>query len=223
MSRKGNDLVRKYLWLAAGSACQHNPAVRALYRRLTARGAAGGVALGHCMRKLLALVFAIWKSGKPFDPKHYPWESAPRQEEAAGHSQGTSPAEKVVTAAAVTVSDAATTVKAPATAATIDFAALRAQVGFEQVLAQAGLLDTLRGSGPQRRGHCPLHARQGERGRTFSVNLRQGVFQCFASQCGAHGDVLDFWAALRGLSLRDAALDLAARHGADTDTEKRNR
>jgi hypothetical protein len=31
MSRKGNDLVRGYLWNAARAAIRHNPAVRALY------------------------------------------------------------------------------------------------------------------------------------------------------------------------------------------------
>jgi transposase len=30
MSKRGNDLVRRYLWMAALSAVQHNPAVRAL-------------------------------------------------------------------------------------------------------------------------------------------------------------------------------------------------
>jgi transposase len=73
MSRKGNDLVRKYLWNAAKSAIRHNPAVRALYVRLRKRGLRGDVALGHCMRKLLHLVFAIWSTGKPFDENHYDW------------------------------------------------------------------------------------------------------------------------------------------------------
>ena len=36
MSPKGNDLVRFYLWNAARNAIQHNPAIRALYRRLRA-------------------------------------------------------------------------------------------------------------------------------------------------------------------------------------------
>jgi transposase len=76
MSRRGNDLVRKYLWNAAKTATLHNPAVRALYRRLTERGRRGDVALGHCMRKLVHLVYAVWKSGRPFDPQHYPWEPA---------------------------------------------------------------------------------------------------------------------------------------------------
>ena len=40
------------------SAIVHNPAIRALYRRLRAKGKRGDVALGHCMRKLLHLVYA---------------------------------------------------------------------------------------------------------------------------------------------------------------------
>ena len=31
--------------------------------------------LGHCMRKLLHLVFAVWKTDRPFDEKHFPWEN----------------------------------------------------------------------------------------------------------------------------------------------------
>jgi transposase len=75
MSRKGNDLVRAYLWNAARSAMVHNPAVAALYRRLRAKGKRGDVALGHCMRKLLHLVYAVWKTNRPFDEKHFPWET----------------------------------------------------------------------------------------------------------------------------------------------------
>src|SRR5205085_1260369 len=75
MSRKGNDLVRGYLWNATRSAIRHNPAIRALYGRLKAKGKRGDVAIGHCMRKLLHLVFAVWKTDRPFDAKHYPWEN----------------------------------------------------------------------------------------------------------------------------------------------------
>ncbi|HZU37421.1 MAG TPA: IS110 family transposase, partial [Gemmataceae bacterium] len=77
MSRKGNDLVRHYLWNAARSAITYNPALRALYRRLRAKGKRGDVALGHCMRKLLHLVYAIWKTDRPFDGDHFPWEVRP--------------------------------------------------------------------------------------------------------------------------------------------------
>ena len=98
MSRQGNDLVRKYLWNAAMSAVQYNPAARALYNRLLARGARPSVTIGHVMRKLLHLVFAIWKSGKPFDPNHYPWETPDTKQQVAGRNQGTRPARTAVTA-----------------------------------------------------------------------------------------------------------------------------
>ncbi len=74
MSKRGNDLVRRYLWMAALSAVRFNPAVRALYARVVAKHPERkAIAIGHAMRKLLHLVYAIWKSGKPFDPNHYPW------------------------------------------------------------------------------------------------------------------------------------------------------
>jgi len=40
------------------------------------------------------------------------------------------------------------------------------------------------------------------------VNLSEGVFCCFDSRCGRQGDVIDLWAAVRQMSLREAALDL---------------
>src|SRR5207253_2914897 len=61
-SRQGNDLVRHYRGNAARSAITHNTAIRALYKRLRANGTRGDVALGHGRRKLLHLVFAVWKS-----------------------------------------------------------------------------------------------------------------------------------------------------------------
>ena len=73
MSPRGSDLVRGALWMAALSGVRNNPALRALFRRLKAKGKRGDVAMGHCMRKLLHLVHAVWKTGKPFDAKHYPW------------------------------------------------------------------------------------------------------------------------------------------------------
>jgi transposase len=83
MSRKGNDLVRSYLWNAARSAIRHNPAVGALYRRLRAKGKRGDVAIGHCMRKLLHLVFAVWKTNRPFDENHFAWETPNHDAKAA--------------------------------------------------------------------------------------------------------------------------------------------
>jgi transposase len=242
MSRKGHDLARKYLWNAAKSAIIHNPAVRALYHRLRSRGTRGDVALGHGMRKLLHLVFAVWKSGKPFDPTHYPWQGPPTppqtdgNEKTAGHNQGASPERSVVTAAASSVNpdDAENKVASspapPAAplspAGSIDFAALRGQISMEQVLAHLGCLSQLKGSGKQRRGPCPIHGSQASGKRSFSVHLGKNIFQCFHPPCAAHGNVLDLWAAVHRLSTYEAARHLAATFHVDLSpalgTEKRN-
>jgi hypothetical protein len=240
MSRRGNDLVRRYLWMAALSAVRHNPAVRALYARVVARHPQRkAVAIGHAMRKLLHLAFAIWKSGRPFDPHHYPWPapahadtSAPSEDglsskappaggQAAGHRPDSKPARQGVTAAcADSVAGAAA-----GESSSIDFAHLKRQLPIARVLDQLGLSDRLRGRGPQRRCACPLH-RGDARGRTFRVNLDENVFHCFDKQCGRKGDVIDLWAAAHGLALREAALDLVRTFGLEPvpqgGTEKRN-
>ena len=97
--RRGTTWFAITCSLLRWSAVQYNPAVRALYRRLRARGTTGKVALGHAMRKLLHLAFAVWKSGQPFDPQHYAWDQEPNKTEAAGHNQEASPDQQVVTAA----------------------------------------------------------------------------------------------------------------------------
>ena len=89
----------------------------------------------------------------------------------------------------------------------IDFAHLKSQLPLARVLEHLGLSSRLRGSGPQRRCACPIH-RGDARGRTFSVNLDDHVFHCFDKACGKQGDVIDLWAALHHLGLREAALDL---------------
>jgi transposase len=233
MSRQGNDLVRHYLWNAARSAIRHNPAIRALYTRLKGRGKRGDVAIGHCMRKLLHLVFAVWKTNRPFDPQHFPWEQLPdttgpatrpasadagasssSNQEAVGHKRDV-PAKEVVTTAASTVAPTPAPVN-PAAAAKptrrpkVDYAFLRQQVTMAQVLEQLGLLGNLRGRGQQRRGPCPIHSQPHDPHRTFSAHLGKNVFQCFQADCGAQGNVLDLWAAVHHLPLYEAALHLAA-------------
>jgi transposase len=239
MSHKGNDLVRAYLWNAARTATQHNPAVRALYQRLRAKGTRGDVALGHCMRKLLHLVFAVWQTNRPFDENHFPWEPpadnppatatpapagadaapAPSQDKAVGHTQAL-PAEPVVTTASAKVEETATPVKPPASSPAappprpqVDFAFVREQITMEQVLRHLGLFAGLRGRGQQRRGCCPVHGQAGAKERTFSVHLGKNVFQCFQAECGAKGNVLDLWAAVQGLPLYEAALQLVETFG----------
>jgi len=241
MSRKGCDLVRGYLWNATRVAIRFNPAVRALYRRLRAKGKRGDVAFGHCMCKLLHLVFAVWKTNRPFDENHYPWENPAHtavpaspaassagvtesgNNKAEGHKRD-KPAEKVVTPAPSTIEPAPSAVKPdqpPAAARPrVDFAFLRQQISLEQVLAHLGLLDQLRGSGPQRRGCCPVHSHPADRERTFSVHLGKNAFRCFQKDCGVQGNALDLWAALHRLPLYDAALHLAETFGLPRNREE---
>jgi transposase len=238
MSRQGNDLVRRYLYLASWSGVQHNPALRALYARQRARGKSGDVALGQCMRKLLHLVFAVWKTDRPFDRNHYPWDQAApgKKEKAAGRNRETEPEEQAVTAADSKVDSGLATVNATPTNATAsspavpapqvvqaNFAALRRQVTMEQILTHLGWLADLNARGAQRRGPCPIHSTRGQRHRSFSVNLEKNVFQCFCPECGAKGNALDFWAAYHRLPLREAALHLAKTFQLETlSTEKGN-
>jgi len=135
MSHKGNDLVRAYLWNAARSAIQHNPAVRALYRRLTAGGKRGDVALGHCMRKLLHLVHAVWTTDRPFDPEHFPWEGPPETPSALDQPSAPAPAASAPAAAAPA---APATPAAPAvSAAPVTPAALDRDADPDRVAAPA--------------------------------------------------------------------------------------
>jgi transposase len=231
MSRRGNDLVRRYLWMAALSAVRCNPAVRALYARVVAKHPEQkAVAIGHAMRKLLHLVWAIWRTGKPFDQEHYPWPTPAHvaardpgrssQEEAAGRKP-VAPARSAVTATSPAIVADPLTV---GESTPLDFAHLKRQLPLERVLDQLGLLPRLRGSRAQRRGACPIH-RGDQRGRTFSVNLDTNVFQCFDQGCGKKGDVIDLWSSIHGMSLREAALDLVRTFDLEPvprGTEKRN-
>ena len=142
--------------------------------------------------------------------------------QAAGHKPDQRPARPVVTAACTdTVGEAA----AVGESSFLDFAHLKGQLPLARVLDHLGLAARLRGQGSQRRCACPLH-RGDARGRTFSVNLDDNIFQCFDARCAHKGDVIDLWAAVHGFSLREAALDLVRTFGLEPapgrGTEKRN-
>jgi transposase len=88
----GRPKVRRALFHAARVGLRHNPALKALYERLTARGKPGKVALVACMRKAVVILNAMLKSGQPWDPDY-------EARKAAGRRQ-TSPAEGVTEGAA---------------------------------------------------------------------------------------------------------------------------
>lgn len=68
MSKKGNALLRSALFFPAMVAKQHNPVLRPFADRLALAGKPPLLVTGAVMRKLLHIVFAVWKSGLPFDP-----------------------------------------------------------------------------------------------------------------------------------------------------------
>ena len=87
----------------------------------------------------------------------------------------------------------------------IDYRELRRQITMREVLDLIGFQAAWQ-HGPQLRGLCPIPAWRCTSGRPFSVHLDRQVYHCFA--CHSHGNALDLWAAVRGLSLHDAAVDL---------------
>jgi DNA primase len=86
----------------------------------------------------------------------------------------------------------------------VDFKAVKAAVNFPSVLDHYQV-NWLREKGDELRGRCPIH--QGEGQSSFHVNLSKNAFHCFS--CKAHGNVLDFVAAMEKCSVRDAAIKLA--------------
>jgi transposase len=230
MSRRGNDLVRRYLWMAALSASRHNPACRALYARVRGKHPdRPAIAIGHVMRKLLHLAFAIWKTHTPFDPNHYPWHAPANVDGSNECKEGSGSMEATQAAglepdwparSEVTATGAASVPQSPVW---LDFGHIKSQLPMTRVADHLGLMPRLKGSGAQKRCACPIHRGDG-RGRTFSVNLELNKYQCFDVRCQSQGDVIDLWAAVHKLSVRDAALDLVRTFGLEPAprTEKRN-
>lgn len=62
----GRASVRTALYMPTLTAIRRNPAIKALYDRLTARGKPAKVAITACIRKLLTILNAILKSRNPW-------------------------------------------------------------------------------------------------------------------------------------------------------------
>ncbi len=72
----------------------------------------------------------------------------------------------------------------------IDFAELRKELKFEQVLRHYNIGLSRKGETDQYIGQCPLPNHGDQKGNTFSANYAKGVWQCFG--CKQSGNVLDF-------------------------------
>ena len=62
----GRAPVRSVLYMAALSACMHNPVIKRFYEHLLAQGKPKKVALTACMRKLLVILNAMLRTHQPW-------------------------------------------------------------------------------------------------------------------------------------------------------------
>jgi DNA primase len=85
----------------------------------------------------------------------------------------------------------------------VDFKAVKAAVSIHMVLDHYGN-NWLRKETGDLVGKCPIH--QGDGKRTFRVNVKKNVFNCFS--CNARGNVIDFVAAMEQCSIREAGIKL---------------
>jgi transposase len=63
----GRSQLRRALYMAALTATRYNPVIKTFYQRLLAVGKLKKVALVACMRKLLTILNAMVRDGRPFD------------------------------------------------------------------------------------------------------------------------------------------------------------
>lgn len=68
ISRIGHKAARQALYMPGVVAMKYNPTIKAMRERLLATGLAKKAIVCASMRKLVHQIFAIVKSGKPFDP-----------------------------------------------------------------------------------------------------------------------------------------------------------
>lgn len=86
----------------------------------------------------------------------------------------------------------------------VSFEQLRREVLIEDVLRHYGILERLRKRRNELVGLCPFHE---ETKPSFSASTSKNAFICFA--CSARGGVLEFVAAMEGVSVRQAGLLVA--------------
>lgn len=85
----------------------------------------------------------------------------------------------------------------------VDFRLVKEAVTMEAILRYYQVPNLRRQRG-QLQGRCPIH--RGQRDDSFRASLSKNAFQCFA--CQAHGNVMDFVAAMEKCSVREAALKI---------------
>jgi DNA primase len=94
----------------------------------------------------------------------------------------------------------------------VHYSAVQLRVPMGRVLELLGFV-AQGARGAQLRGPCPVHGSQSSRSRSFSVDLGRDVCHCF--KCGFVGNQIQLWAALKGMTVYEAAVDLCQQAGVE--------
>ena len=70
ISKRGNKFLRKAVFMPALSACKHNHKMKELFTRLVAKGKNKKLALIAVARKMLLLIYTIWKNNTDYIPNY---------------------------------------------------------------------------------------------------------------------------------------------------------
>jgi len=69
LSKKGNAHIRKALFMPALSSARSNDLMKIIYQQLNQRQAAKKQGLMVVAKKLLLIIYALWKNNTEYDPK----------------------------------------------------------------------------------------------------------------------------------------------------------
>jgi len=72
----------------------------------------------------------------------------------------------------------------------LDYKSIKQRATLENVLQHYGVLQTLTGRGPIRRGCCPLH--RGSNPGQFVADFNKQLWRCFSPECNREGDAIAF-------------------------------
>jgi transposase len=70
ISKKGNSYIRKAMYFPAVVSCTHNPIMKNVYVRVIQNKPSKMVGQVAIQRKLLSLIFTLWKNGTTFNPEY---------------------------------------------------------------------------------------------------------------------------------------------------------
>ncbi len=70
ISKKGNSYIRQALYMPALTVCRSNQEFQPFYKRLNERQVSKKQGVIAVMRKLLILIYTLWKNGQEYNPNH---------------------------------------------------------------------------------------------------------------------------------------------------------